>query len=73
MEVREIKIEDLKIKESVKKTAAEEINLYKNLYEKYQVRVPIIIDAENNIFMGEAKYYAAKELKLETSPCVMLD
>ena len=73
MEVREIKIEDLKIKESVKKTAAEEINLYKNLYEKYQVRVPIIIDAENNIFMGEAKYYAAKELKLETMPCIKLD
>lgn len=73
MEVREIKIEDLKIKESVKKTAAEEINLYKKLYEKYQVRVPIIIDVENNIFMGEAKYYAAKELKLETIPCVMLD
>ena len=73
MQVTEIKIEELKIKQSAKITAAEEINLYKNLYEKYKVRVPIIIDSEKNIFMGEAKYYAAKELNLETIPCVMLD
>ena len=73
MEIKEIRIENLKIKESAKKTAAEEINLYKNLYSKYQVRVPIVIDSDNNIFLGEAKYYAAKELKLETIPCVKLD
>lgn len=73
MQVTEIKIEELKIKQSAKITAAEEINLYKNLYEKYKVRVPIVIDSEKNIFMGEAKYYAARELNLETMPCVMLD
>ena len=73
MDIKEIKISELKIKESAKKTAAEEVNLYKNLYEKYGVRVPVVIAADNSIFLGEAKYYAAKELNLETIPCVVLD
>lgn len=73
MDIKEIKISELKIKETAKKTAAEEINLYKNLYEKYGVRVPVVIAADNSIFLGEAKYYAAKELNLETIPCVILD
>lgn len=73
MDIEKINIEKLKIIKSSRTTTTEEINLYKNLFEIYGVTIPLVIDKEYKIFLGEAKYIACKELGIKEIPCIKVE
>lgn len=41
--------------------------------KKFSFTNPILLDENNEILAGHGRYLAAKELKLETVPCIVLD
>lgn len=73
MNIEKIDIDNLKIIKSSRTTTAEEINLYKNLFKEYGVTIPIVINKENQIYLGTAKYLACKELDIKEIPCIKVE
>lgn len=73
MNIINININNLKILESSRTTTTEEIELYKKLFDRYGVTVPLVIDNENQIYLGTAKYIACKELGIQEIPCLKIE
>lgn len=73
MNIEKIDIDNLKIIKSSRTTTTEEINLYKNLFKEYGVTIPIVINKENQIYLGTAKYLACKELGIKEIPCIKVE
>ena len=51
----------------------EAVEYVKNSIKQFGFKVPIILDKDNVIIAGHTRLKAAKELGLETVPCIMAD
>lgn len=49
------------------------VEYVKNSISQFGFKVPIVVDKNNVIVCGHTRYKAAKQLKLESVPCVMAD
>lgn len=73
MEIQEIKIRELKPYERNPRKNDEAVFLVAESIKQFGFKNPIIIDKENNIVCGHTRYKAAKELKLEKVPSIVVD
>ena len=72
--MEEIKVEWLKISAtSPIVNTTEQIELYKNLIKEASRTAPIVIDSNNEIIIGEAKYLAYEELGIEVIEVVRIE
>lgn len=73
MEVRELFIEELKEYENNPRFNDNAVQKVADSIKEFGFKVPIIIDEDNIIVAGHTRYKAAKELGLETVPCIVAD
>lgn len=74
MNILEIDIKDIKISENNPRIATEkQIEIYKNLIEKYGFLIPVIIDSNNYIVRDDGRFLAAKELGIEKIKAVRIE
>jgi site-specific DNA-methyltransferase (adenine-specific) len=73
MEIKEIKIEELKPYENNPRHNEAAVGPVANSIKEFGFKVPIIIDKDNVIIAGHTRLKAAKLLGLETVPCVIAD
>lgn len=73
MEIKEIKIEELKPYENNPRHNEAAVGPVANSIKEFGFKVPIIIDKDNVIIAGHTRLKAAKLLGLETVPCVLAD
>lgn len=73
MEIKEIKIEELKPYENNPRNNDAAVGPVANSIKEFGFKVPIIIDKDNVIIAGHTRLKAAKLLGLETVPCVLAD
>lgn len=73
MEIKYIKIGDLKPYEKNPRYNDEAVEYVANSIKKFGFKVPIIIDKNNTIVAGHTRYKASKELGLKEVPCIVAD
>lgn len=74
MNILEIDIKDIKISENNPRIATEkQIEIYKNLIEKYGFLIPVVIDSNNYIVRDDGRFLAAKELGIEKIKAVRIE
>ena len=73
MNIKEIKIEELKPYENNPRHNDAAVGPVANSIKEFGFKVPIIIDKNNVIIAGHTRLKAAKLLGLETVPCVLAD
>ena len=74
MEIKKIKIELLKKEKSnIRNSTAKQIEVYKNLLERYGFVIPVLIDEQNYVISDYAKVEAAKELNLTEIDCLLIE
>lgn len=74
MNILEIDIKNIKISENNPRIATEkQIEIYKNLIEKYGFLIPVIIDSNNYIVRDDGRFLAAKELGIEKIKAVRIE
>lgn len=74
MNILEIDIKDIKININNPRIATEkQIEIYKNLIEKYGFLIPIVIDTNNYIVKDDGRFLAAKELGIEKIKVVRIE
>ena len=74
MEIIYLKPSELKpYKKNAKKHPPEQVQHIANSIREFGFRQPIVIDKNNVIVIGHGRLMAAKELMLETVPCVRVE
>ncbi len=73
MEVKNIKIEDLKPYEKNPRKNDEAVQYVAESIKQFGFKVPIIIDKNNTIVAGHTRYKAAEQLGLKEVPCIVAD
>lgn len=74
MNILEIDIKNIKISENNPRIATEkQIEIYKNLIEKYGFLIPVVIDSNNYIVRDDGRFLAAKELGIEKIKAVRIE
>ena len=74
MNIKDYELNKIKpYEKNPRKHSADAIKYIANSIKEFGFKVPIIIDKDNTIVCGEARYKAAKKLKLETVPCILAD
>ena len=74
MNIEELKISEIQIdKDNPREATPEQIEIYKNIFKRFGMAVPIIIDSENKVFDENGKLEAARELNFETVKAVRLE
>ena len=73
MNIKEIKIEELKPYENNPRHNEAAVGPVANSIKEFGFKAPIIIDKNNVIIAGHTRLKAAKLLGLETVPCVLAD
>lgn len=73
MEIITKKINDLKPYLNNPRNNARAIEPVKESILKFGFKVPIVIDKNNIIVCGHTRFYASKEIGLETVPCIIAD
>lgn len=73
MEIKELKITDLKPYEKNPRMNDNAVPYVANSIKEFGFKVPIIIDKKNVIVAGHTRYKAARQLGLETVPCIIAD
>lgn len=73
MEIKDLKITDLKPYEKNPRMNDNAVPYVANSIKEFGFKVPIIIDKKNVIVAGHTRYKAAKQLGLETVPCIIAD
>lgn len=73
MNIIEIDISELKAYENNPRNNAEAVEKVAASIEEFGFKVPIIIDQNNVIIAGHTRLLAAKELGLDTVPCIVAD
>lgn len=69
-----VPVSDIKPYENnVKKHDSQQISEIANSIKQFGFRQNIVIDGNNEIVIGHGRYEAAKELGMETVPCVRVD
>lgn len=72
MEIKSININELKpFKNNPKSHPKAQIKKIENSIKEFGFNVPLVIDKEKNIITGHGRYLAAKNLKIETIPCIL--
>lgn len=65
-------ISDLKIS-GLKNFTEEEVRIAANVVKRFGQQIPIVVDNENNIVLGDIFYYAVKNLGTETVDVIKID
>lgn len=73
MQIREIPINDIKPYEKNPRKNEESVKFVANSIKEFGFKVPIILDSDNVIVAGHTRWKAAKQLGLETVPCIDAD
>lgn len=73
MNITEIEINDLKAYENNPRNNTDAVEKVAASIEEFGFKVPIIIDQNNVIIAGHTRLLAAKELGLDTVPCIVAD
>ncbi len=73
MRIENISIDDLKPYENNPRKNDNAVEYVKNSIKEFGFRSPIVIDKDNVIVCGHTRYKAAKQLGLESVPCVIAD
>lgn len=73
MEIKDLKITDLKPYEKNPRMNDNAVPYVANSIKEFGFKVPIIIDKKNVIVAGHTRYKAAQQLGLETVPCIIAD
>ena len=73
MEIKNIKLEDLKPYEKNPRKNDEAVQYVAESIKQFGFKVPIIIDKNNVIVAGDTRYKASKQLGLKEVPCIVAD
>lgn len=73
MEIKEFKVTDLKEYERNPRHNDDAVEYVAESIKEFGFKVPIVVDKDNVIIAGHTRLKAAKELGLETVPCVVAD
>lgn len=73
MEIKMIKIEDLKPYVNNPRFNDEAVEYVANSIKEFGFKVPIVIDKNNEIVAGHTRYKASLELGLKEIPCIVAD
>lgn len=74
MEIKEELIINLKpYPKNAKKHPKEQIDLIKKSIQEFGFKVPLVIDQAKNIICGHGRYQAAKQLSIESIPCIIAE
>lgn len=73
MNIVEMKIEALKPYEKNPRRNDEAVKYVAKSIEQFGFKVPLVIDKNNVIVAGHTRYKAAKELGIDTVPCIIAD
>lgn len=73
MEIKMVKIEDLKPYPNNPRFNDEAVEYVANSIKEFGFKVPMIIDKNNEIVAGHTRYKAALELGLKEVPCIVAD
>lgn len=73
MDIKEIKLEELKPYENNPRNNEEAVEPVMNSIKKFGFKVPIVIDKNNVIIAGHTRYKASIKLGLEKVPCIIAD
>lgn len=73
MEVKMLKLSDLKPYEKNPRKNDEAAKYVAESIREFGFKVPIVIDKDNVIVAGHTRYKAAKKLKLKEVPCIIAD
>ena len=73
MKVIEKKLIDLKPYENNPRNNAGAVAIVANSIKEFGFKIPIVIDANDVIVCGHTRFLAAKELGLESVPCIIAD
>lgn len=73
MEIKLIKVEDLKPYVNNPRFNDEAVEYVANSIKEFGFKVPIIIDKNNEIVAGHTRYKASLELGLKEVPCIVAD
>lgn len=70
MEVKDIKIEEIKEYDSNPRDNRQAVDMLCTSIKKFGFLVPVVLDKNNVIVCGHTRLMAAKKMKLKTIPCV---
>ena len=73
MEIKMIKIEDLKPYENNPRFNDNAVEYVANSIKKFGFKVPLVIDKDNVIVTGHTRYKASQQLGLKEVPCIVAD
>lgn len=73
MEIQERPLDTIRPYENNPRNNDEAVPLVKNSIQEFGFKVPIVIDRDGVIVAGHTRYKAARELGMETVPCVVAD
>ena len=73
MEIINKKLTDLKPYANNPRHNAKAVPAVKESILKFGFKVPLVIDKNNVIVCGHTRFYASKEIGLETVPCIVAD
>ena len=73
MQIIDKKLTDLKPYANNPRHNAKAVPAVKESILKFGFKVPLVIDKNNVIVCGHTRFYASKEIGLETVPCIVAD
>ena len=73
MNIIEMKIDDIKAYDNNPRRNDDAVKYVASSIKEFGFKVPIIIDKDNVIVAGHTRILAAKELGIDTVPCVVAD
>ena len=73
MEIKMIKVEDLKPYENNPRFNDDAVEYVANSIKEFGFKVPIVVDKDNVIVAGHTRYKASLELDLKEVPCIVAD
>lgn len=73
MEIKMVKVDDLKPYVNNPRFNDDAVEYVKNSIKEFGFKVPMVIDKNNEIVAGHTRYKASLELGLEEVPCIIAD
>lgn len=73
MEIKMVKVEDLKPYENNPRFNDDAVEYVANSIKNFGFKVPMVIDKDNVIVAGHTRYKASLELGLKEVPCIIAD
>lgn len=69
----DLQISELRMYEKNPRKNDEAVKYVAESIREFGFKVPIVVDSDNVIIAGHTRYKAAKQLQLETVPCIVAD